>query len=99
MSYMRRAIDYTLLRHITERFLIRIYGNGWMTTLADRLGWQQRLMIDACDLTIGQPDPRRPALRIAFASDFHAGPITHPRYLLGAAQVLADAQPDVLLLG
>jgi predicted MPP superfamily phosphohydrolase len=99
MSYMRRAVDYTLLRHIAERLLIRISGNGWMATLADRLGWQQRVTIDACDLTVGQPNLRRPPLRIAFASDFHAGPTTHPRFLLDAVQVLADAQPDVLLLG
>src|SRR3954468_23139883 len=99
MSHMRRAAYYSLVRHMAERLLIRISGNGWMTTLADRLGWQQRVAIDACDLTIGQPDPRRPALRIAFASDFHAGPTTHPQHLLDTAQLLADSQPDVLLLG
>jgi len=99
MSHMRRAVDYTLVRHITEQLLIRFYGNGWMATLADRLSRQQNVTVDACDLTLGQPDPRRPALRIAFASDFHAGPVTHPRYLLDAVQALADAQPDVLLLG
>jgi predicted MPP superfamily phosphohydrolase len=99
MSYMRRAVDYTLLRHMTEQFLTRMSGNGWMATLTDHLGWQQRATIDACDLTIGQPDPQRPTLRIAFASDFHAGPTTHPRFLLAAAQVVADAQPDLLLLG
>jgi predicted MPP superfamily phosphohydrolase len=99
MPSLRRAVDYTLLRHITEQTLIRFYGNGWMTTLADRLGWHQQIVIDTCDMMIGQPDLCRPPLRIAFASDFHAGPTTHPRVLLNAAQVLADARPDVLLLG
>jgi hypothetical protein len=46
MSYMRRAVDYTVLRHITEQLLIRVYGNGWMATLADRLGWQQSVTVD-----------------------------------------------------
>jgi predicted MPP superfamily phosphohydrolase len=38
-------------------------------------------------------------LRIAFASDFHAGPTTDPRLLDEACDILADARPDVLLLG
>ena len=39
------------------------------------------------------------SLRIAFASDFHAGPTT-PSHLLDAAiERLVDARPDVLLLG
>lgn len=38
-------------------------------------------------------------LRIAFASDFHAGPITPPRLLDLAVHRLIEARPDVLLLG
>lgn len=38
------------------------------------------------------------ALRIAFASDFHAGPTTPPRVLDAAVDRLIDARPDVLLL-
>jgi predicted MPP superfamily phosphohydrolase len=39
------------------------------------------------------------SLRIAFASDFHAGPTTPPELLDAAVDALAAAQPDVLLLG
>ena len=39
------------------------------------------------------------ALRIGFASDFHAGPCTHPTHLELACRTLAESQPDVLLLG
>jgi predicted MPP superfamily phosphohydrolase len=38
-------------------------------------------------------------LRIAFASDLHAGPTTHPSLLDDAARALRDAAGDILLLG
>ena len=41
----------------------------------------------------------RRSLRIAYASDFHAGPTTHPSLLAAACAALRDAEPDLLLLG
>jgi predicted MPP superfamily phosphohydrolase len=38
-------------------------------------------------------------LRIAFASDFHAGATTDPRVLEAACAAVADEKPDLLLLG
>jgi predicted MPP superfamily phosphohydrolase len=38
-------------------------------------------------------------MRIAFASDFHAGPTTHPGLLAAACAALRDSKPDLLLLG
>jgi predicted MPP superfamily phosphohydrolase len=49
-------------------------------------------------LTLAAPEPV-PALRIAFASDFHGGPGTHPATIREACRLLADARPDLLLLG
>jgi predicted MPP superfamily phosphohydrolase len=40
-----------------------------------------------------------PPIRIAFASDFHAGPATDPGLITDACRALADAKPDLLLLG
>jgi predicted MPP superfamily phosphohydrolase len=40
-----------------------------------------------------------PPLRIAYASDFHAGPATDSSVLRDACAVLRAASPDVLLLG
>jgi predicted MPP superfamily phosphohydrolase len=40
-----------------------------------------------------------PRLRIAFASDLHAGPTTHPSLFDEAFALLADANADVVLLG
>jgi uncharacterized protein len=48
---------------------------------------------------IAEPLGAADTLRIAFASDFHAGPMTSNRVLAAAAVRLADAQPDLLLLG
>ena len=38
-------------------------------------------------------------LRVAFASDFHAGPLTSRRHLAAAVAALARLSPDLLLLG
>lgn len=46
--------------------------------------------------------PRRagaPPLRMVFASDFHAGPVTHPAVIDAACRAIAGAAPDLLLLG
>ncbi len=38
-------------------------------------------------------------MRLAFASDFHGGPGTHPATIRNACRLLADSRPDLLLLG
>ncbi len=95
----RRAVDYTPLLHVTESLLAGVSAGGWMATIADWLGWQNQLRIDRSVLTLPGPQQAVPPLRIAFGSDFHAGPTTHPRTLARACEVLADLQPDLLLLG
>ena len=95
----RRANDYTRLLHVTEALLDRLSGKGWMAAIADRLGWQKQLRIDRCALTFPGPAHALAPLRIAFASDFHAGPTTHATTIAQACQVLRDLQPDLLLLG
>jgi predicted MPP superfamily phosphohydrolase len=99
MHSSRRAVDYTLFRHVTEQLLIRISGAGWPADLAHRYGLQRGLITNSYTLTLPATDQLRPPLRIAFASDFHAGPTTHPQTLLDVCRALSDARPDVLLLG
>jgi predicted MPP superfamily phosphohydrolase len=83
---------------------------GWAAALAYRLGLQGRLRtsIERVDAPAGrsapmpstaEPNPMRPPLRVAFASDFHAGPTTYPKLLSDACCALAELRPDVLLLG
>jgi Predicted phosphohydrolases len=43
--------------------------------------------------------PDAPDLKIAFASDFHAGATTDERVLRAACEAIAALEPDVLLLG
>ena len=95
---IRRARDYTLRTHLVEQLLTRISGDGWMAELAYRAGWQPPVAVDSVALHLPAPGAL-PPLRIAFASDFHAGPTTHPRAIAAACTTLARLQPDLLLLG
>jgi uncharacterized protein len=95
----RRASDYTHFRHLTETILARISGNGWMASIAHSFGWQAELRIDRCALILPTSNPSLPSLKIAFASDFHAGPTTHPETIAKACRALRQLQPDLLLLG
>lgn len=95
----RRAVDYTRRRHWIERALIRVSGDGWMANLAERAGRHTPLSIIHAQATIPLSHPHPPPLRAVFASDFHAGPITHPRLIDEACRQIAILTPDLLLLG
>lgn len=72
---------------------------GLVAKWSYRWGWHGNLKITAHK--IGLPtEIRLPApLTVAFASDFHAGPTTHPEIYARLAQELIDRKPDVVLLG
>jgi len=72
---------------------------GWPARLAYALGAQRHLDWARYRVEPGKTQLDPPSLRIAFASDFHAGPSTHPALLLRARDALAAARPDLLLLG
>jgi predicted MPP superfamily phosphohydrolase len=74
---------------------------NWGARVAYTLGLQGRLRTSTLSIDLsGSPGTakRRP-LRIAFASDFHAGGLTDDRLLEQACEALAGFEPDVLLLG
>jgi predicted MPP superfamily phosphohydrolase len=74
---------------------------GWAAALSYRLGLQGRIRPNVVELSLrgeSATAARRP-LRLAFASDFHAGATTDPRQLAEACDALAALSPDVLLLG
>jgi predicted MPP superfamily phosphohydrolase len=81
--------------------LDRFFRPGeWAAKIAFRLGLQtgKPIHIDRHRL----PTPRIsgvPPLRIAFASDFHAGATTSPKLLDAACDALDSLAPDILLLG
>jgi len=98
-----RARNYTALRHTGEQVLSLLYGNGWPTELMYRIGLHRAFSVEQHNLAVpnhtGTGDSHARPLRIAFASDFHAGPITPPQVIATACQSLTQAQPDILLLG
>jgi predicted MPP superfamily phosphohydrolase len=82
-----------------ERLYDFIYVGGWPSWLARPLGLQGRLHLTTHRLTIENDGPPIPPLRIAFASDLHGGPGTHPGTIRRACRLLAEAKPQLLLLG
>jgi predicted MPP superfamily phosphohydrolase len=88
-------------RHTLEMFLDRVFAPlRWAARAADALGAQTGRPVDVQESLLPVERARgRPPLRIAFASDFHAGPTTNPRVLEAACNTLAELKPDLLLLG
>jgi uncharacterized protein len=74
-------------------------SSGWPARVALALGAPLEVRVDEHALSVPAPSAPARALRIAFASDFHASPTTHPRLIENACRVLSDLRPDVLLLG
>ena len=82
-----------------ERLYDLVYVGGWPSWLARPLGLQGRLHLTTHRLTIANDGAPIPPLRIAFASDLHGGPGTHPSTIRRACRLLAEAKPHLLLLG
>ncbi|HVE69736.1 MAG TPA: metallophosphoesterase, partial [Thermoanaerobaculia bacterium] len=94
-----RARHLTTRRRITEVWYDVLYNVGWPAWLARSIGLQGRLNVAAHTLPVSARRRTAPPIRIAFASDFHAGPATHPRLIADACRAIVDAKPDLLLLG
>jgi predicted MPP superfamily phosphohydrolase len=71
----------------------------WPARLATRLGASHAVQVERHEVEVPASLGAANALRIAFASDFHAGPTTSEKVFDRAAQLLADAGADLLLLG
>lgn len=94
-----RGKYYSRSRAASEWILARAWRGGWTASLVRQIGLQPAVV--TCEHRVSSarwPEAVRP-LRIAFASDLHAGPTTHPTLLADAARALRAAAPDVLLLG
>lgn len=89
-------------RHSWEFMFETLFRPGnWAAKVSYTLGLQGRLRSTTVEVTTARAasHPNRPQLRIAFASDFHAGGMTDDRRLAEACEALAEMKPDVLLLG
>lgn len=72
---------------------------GILSNLSHRLGLQGALGVTEHTLRLVQGGSLPRPLTIAFASDFHAGPATHPAVFSALFACIAERKPDVLLLG
>jgi uncharacterized protein len=74
------------------------YSSGWAATLFHRMGLQGRIATRQHRFELSR-SRESPPIRMVFASDFHAGPLTHPALLDDACRAIASARPELLLLG
>lgn len=94
-----RALRLSARKRRLERLYDYAYIGGWPSWLARPLGLQGRLHLSRHDIALASHGIAIPPLRIAFASDLHGGPGTHPATIRRACQLLAEDKPDLLLLG
>ena len=94
-----RALRLSARKRRLERLYDFAYVGGWPSWLARPLGLQGRLRLARHEITVSSGAATIPPLRIAFASDLHGGPGTHSATIRRACRLLADAKPDLLLLG
>lgn len=88
-------------RRKLEMLLDRVWRPArWAARVGRAVGVQGGSPIHVDRRTLRLARPRgAPPLRIAFASDFHAGATTDERVLVETARRLDDERPDLLLLG
>ena len=94
-----RARHLSLRRKMTEVVYDVVYRGGWAARIARLLGVDGTFAVARHTLPVGGRQRTAPPLRIAFVSDLHAGPTTHPRLVADACHAAAEAKPDLLLLG
>ena len=71
----------------------------WPVRLARSLGVRPSVKTTRHTVSIDHGSAALPPLKLAYASDFHAGPATDPEVLHAACERLRVESPDVLLLG
>jgi predicted MPP superfamily phosphohydrolase len=96
----RRERRIEQARYTVELILDTLFRpENWAARLTHKLGLQGRLRTTT---TVIQPPGklrREATLRIAFASDFHAGSTTDDALLADACRMLDALEPDIVLLG
>jgi len=96
---MRLSKHHRPFRHATERVLDILLLKGRVARLSWRLGGHGRLGVTRHEVDLGHGRRLARPLRIAFASDFHAGPTTAPAIFDALLEHVRRERPDLLLLG
>ncbi len=76
-----------------------LYRGVWPALITGAIGLQGTLGVAEHVFRVRRGQPRAPDLRVVFVSDFHAGPTLHAGLLANVFAAIADAEPDLLLLG
>ena len=84
---------------LVDALLGVLYTGGWPAALTRATGFQGTLTLAEHTLRVLPPGRRAPALRMVFVSDFHAGPTVDAKMFRDVFAVVADADPELLLLG
>jgi predicted MPP superfamily phosphohydrolase len=92
-----RGKYYNRWRRAGEAIAHRLYQGGWASRIAHGLSLQGCLHLDQRAFSI--QDNTMPPLKVAFVSDLHAGPLTHPVIFDAVANAVNTFEPDLLLLG
>ena len=87
------------IRQLAMAVLDSALLRGFIAKWAYRWGWHGDLKVTTHTICLLSETPLPAPLTLAFASDFHAGPTTHPEVYARLAQELTDHRPDVVLLG
>jgi hypothetical protein len=85
-------------RRTSESLQAAVFGDAWPAALVARM-WRPPFRVWHERIELQKPLGTAARLRIGFASDFHAGPLTPPESIESACRALADACPDLVLLG
>jgi predicted MPP superfamily phosphohydrolase len=94
-----RDQNYFRMRRLWLRMLDALLFRGVVAQWSYDLGLHGRLRISRYALTLSASQPLPAPLLFAFASDFHAGPQTHPALFASLVDEINQAHPDVVLLG
>ncbi|MGZ5199149.1 MAG: metallophosphoesterase [Telluria sp.] len=87
------------VRYRVERLLDTLLMNGSVAAWSYRRGLHGQLGVTRHDIALAPARALPRPLVIAFASDLHAGPTTHPAIFDELARQIKAVQPDVVLLG
>ncbi len=84
---------------MVEWTLGNLYRGDWPARVVRALGMQRRVRVVEHRVATARWPADAPPLRLAFASDMHAGPTTHASVLDEGFALLAAQRADLILLG
>jgi predicted MPP superfamily phosphohydrolase len=94
-----RGKHNSLFRRISESALNGALLRGWVASWSYRCGLHGKLRVTSHKVQVAKGTHLPRPLVTAFASDFHAGPTTHPATFASLADQLEAVRPDLILLG